>query len=124
MYSAFVIADNKIQLNSTWDMERLWDQVQELNTMGFDVDILGFDNAELLPMLDSNTVTDTLGEWDNMPDFSQEDKTPDSTIYVHFENDSDRQDFAKLIGQSITEKTKTLWYPQQEQMDTKNKAYE
>jgi len=121
---AFVIADNKIQLNSTWDMERLWDQVQELNTMGFDVDILGFDNAELLPMLDSNTVTDTLGEWDNMPDFSQEDKTPDSTIYVHFENDIDRQDFAKLIGQNITEKTKTLWYPPQEQMDTKNKVYE
>lgn len=121
---AFVIADNKITLNSTWDMETLWNQVQELNGLGFDLDVLGFDNAELLPMLDSNTVSDTLGEWENMPDFNQDDATPDSTIYVHFTNDKDRQDFAKLLGQNITEKTKTLWFPPQEQMDTKNKVYE
>lgn len=121
---AFIIADNKITLNSTWDIDLLWSQVKELNELGFDLDVLGFDSAETLPMIDSNVVTDIMGEWETMPDYNQDDKTPQSTIYVHFMNDNDREDFAKLINQNITQKTKTLWYPPQETMDTKNKAYE
>ena len=65
---AFVIADNKITLNSNWDLDLLWEQVQELNTENFDLDILGFEEAEILPMIDSNTVIDIEGEWDNMPE--------------------------------------------------------
>lgn len=121
---AFIIADNKLTLNSDWDTDRLWEQVKELNGLGFDLDILGFDNAELLPMIDGNTVDDIMGEWESMPDYNQDDLTPKSTIYVHFMSETDRENFAKLIGQNITEKTKTLWYPPQETMDTKNKSYE
>ena len=85
---------------------------------------IGFDESEILPMIDTNTVRDISGEWDNMPDFTQGDKTPDSTIFVHFTCDEDRQKFAALINQPVTEKTKTLWFPPQETMDTKNKIYE
>ena len=121
---AFIIADNKLTLNSNWDYDLLWQQVKDLNGLDFDLDILGFDESEILPMIDTNTVRDISGEWDNMPDFTQGDKTPDSTIFVHFTCDEDRQKFATLINQPVTEKTKTLWFPPQETMDTKNKIYE
>tara|TARA_Y100000592_G_C5442932_1_gene304414 strand:- start:118 stop:768 length:651 start_codon:yes stop_codon:yes gene_type:complete len=121
---ALVIADNKITLNSVWDTDRLWEQVKQLNAEGFDLDILAFDNNELLPMIDSNTVLDVSGEWENMPEFVQGDKTPYQTIFVHFTCETDREKFADLIQQPLTEKTKTVWYPQQESMDTVNKRYE
>ena len=50
---AFIIADNKITLNSVWQNDILWDQVKDLDKLGFNLDILGFNDAELMPMLDS-----------------------------------------------------------------------
>jgi len=120
---AFIIADNKITLNSTWDNDLLWEQVKELNGLGFNLDILGFDNAEMLPMLDDNAVTDFASEWENMPEFVQEDATAYRTIRVHFETDRDLELFSNLIGQKLTDKTKSIWYPKQEKNDTESKRY-
>ena len=50
-------------------------------------------------------------EWQGMPGFVQEDQSPFKTIYVHFENRQDINKFAKLVGQTITIKTKSIWYP-------------
>lgn len=62
-------------------------------------------------------------EWEGMPEFEQEDEMPYRTIYVHFENDDAAEEFAALIGQSITDKTKYLWYPEQKRADRTGKGY-
>lgn len=49
---AYVIADNKIALNATWDEELLAIEIEDLTAAGFKTDLLGFDPSEL----GSNTV--------------------------------------------------------------------
>jgi hypothetical protein len=55
--------------------------------------------------------------WKGMPSFHQEDLMPKGSFHVHFESEKDRDDFIKrlghyFVGQKITPKTRTLYYPQ------------
>jgi hypothetical protein len=50
-------------------------------------------------------------EWEDMPEFVQEKQEPFSIIKVRFETEEDLQDFAKIIGQKLTNKTKSIWHP-------------
>jgi len=50
-------------------------------------------------------------EWVGMPEFVQEKQTPYSMITVRFDSEKDLQEFAKLIGQPLTNKTKSIWHP-------------
>lgn len=49
--------------------------------------------------------------WVGMPEFDQEDNPPYKKIFLNFRNEEDYKAFAKLIGQNLTEKTKSIWYP-------------
>lgn len=49
-------------------------------------------------------------EWVGMPEFEQDD-LQGIILHVHFENEKDRADFFNKIGQSFTDKTKSIWYP-------------
>jgi len=49
--------------------------------------------------------------WVGMPEFEQEDNPCYKKIIVSFRNKDDYDEFAKLIDQKLTEKTKTTWYP-------------
>ena len=51
-------------------------------------------------------------EWVGMPEFVQEQQKPYSQIICRFENEEDLQEFAQLIGQKLTNKTKSIWHPQ------------
>lgn len=51
-------------------------------------------------------------EWQGMPEFGHKDLSSFSSLIVHFRNKQDRDDFAKLVEQKITHKTKTIWYPE------------
>lgn len=51
-------------------------------------------------------------EWKNMPEFIQEDQSSYRKIVIHFKNEEDVQKFAELIGQKITPKQKSTWFPQ------------
>jgi hypothetical protein len=53
-------------------------------------------------------------EWQGMPEFVQEDLTSKRKIIVHFRNDDDVKAFSHLIGQKITPKQKSLWFPEME----------
>lgn len=44
---AYIIADNKLALNAGWDNELLAVELNDLNTVDFDMSLLGFDAAEL-----------------------------------------------------------------------------
>lgn len=50
-------------------------------------------------------------EWKDMPEFNQEDLTSHRKIVVHFRNDEDVKKFAELIGQKITPKQPSCWFP-------------
>ena len=88
------------------------------------LDILGFNDAELMPMLDSNTVSDFSSEWEGMPEYSSEDLSAYRTIRVHFNTDEDVEAFAKKVGQDITEKTKFIYFPEETSFDAESKRYD
>ena len=44
---AYIIADNKLALNSGWDTELLSLELEELETNGFNLEVLGFNAEEL-----------------------------------------------------------------------------
>lgn len=48
---ALVIADNQLALNAGWDMEMLAAEIEGLNFEGFDLALLGFDDAKLNELL-------------------------------------------------------------------------
>ena len=50
-------------------------------------------------------------EWRGMPEFVQEKKKPYAQIVCRFDNEEALQEFAKLIGQKLTNKTKSIWHP-------------
>lgn len=55
-------------------------------------------------------------EWVGMPEYDLE---PDTIkIVVNFENEDDRQDFARTLGVSLTEKTRSMWWPPKDRQDT------
>ena len=55
--------------------------------------------------------------WVGMPEFEQKDNPPFKTIYLHFRNKEDFDSFVNLytsqvdVEQTITPKTKSMWYP-------------
>ena len=54
--------------------------------------------------------------WVGMPEFEQKDNPPFKTIYVHFRNKQDFDEFRTKYAQvddeqTITDKTKSMWYP-------------
>ena len=69
-----------------------------------------------------NTIYDALGmedekdfdpveEWVGMPEFKQGKVRPYKTLTVRFDNKEDYEEFARLINQNLTEKTKSIWHP-------------
>ena len=62
-------------------------------------------------------------EWKDMPEFIQEKKEPYSKIIFRFNSEEDLQEFAKLIGQKLTNKTKSAWYPELQRGLNSSKRY-
>lgn len=52
--------------------------------------------------------------WQNMPEFQQADKAAQRQIIVSFDDDEQVREFAKLIGQTITKKTKSVWFKERQ----------
>lgn len=51
---AYIIADNKLSLNAGWDNELLAVELSELEGADFNLDLLGFDEAELSSIFDTD----------------------------------------------------------------------
>ena len=60
---AYVIADNKLALNSGWDEKLLSMEFSDLKGAGFNLDLLGFDAAEIADM--------TQGREVNQPEYDE-----------------------------------------------------
>ncbi len=72
---AYIIADNKIATNSTWDDDLLKVELEALNDLDFDLSLTGFSDDELDLILDDLEVKDGLTDEDHVPDV-EENKTP------------------------------------------------
>lgn len=53
---AYVIADNKIAINATWDMAKLAQEVNALAALEFDLSSIGFNERELDTLLDAEPI--------------------------------------------------------------------
>jgi len=89
-----------------WDFDALANffQVDDLIDWGFkeyELGIIGEGNP------------DTTDLWEGMPEFEQDDLSPIQTIKVNFATIQDREAFAELVGQKLTGKTQSIWYPEQ-----------
>lgn len=67
-----------------------------------------------LDEIDVVVPTDVEVEYEGMPEFSNEDISAYRQIVVSFRNDQDAEAFGVLIGQPVTAKTRSLWYPAEE----------
>ena len=78
---AYIIADNKLALNSGWDTNLLSLELEELETNGFNLELLGFDSKELDELL-APEVVEGLTDEDAIPDVPDEPKTKLGDIYI------------------------------------------
>ena len=110
------IADNKTQELTEWDWPKLGDLFHELDTGEFDLEITGFSETEisgLMHGLDESGKINKEEVWKEagMPGYESEDCTAYKSIIIHFADEAAVGKFAKLIKQTITNKTKYLWFP-------------
>lgn len=80
---AYVIADNKLAMNSGWDNEMLKLEFAELTDEGFDLDLIGFSEEELAEILKNpEQLTEGLTDEDATPDLPEEPTTKVGDIYI------------------------------------------
>jgi DNA modification methylase len=65
---AYILADNRIALNSGWDEELLKLELQELQGVDFDLDLLGFGDDEIERLLNGDQAGGGLTEDDAIPE--------------------------------------------------------
>lgn len=120
---AFAIADNRTSELSAWDDRALVAALSELQG-DFDLDALGFSDLDVSRLLvDDTAPVDPQKEWTGLPEYEQPDMMPERRLIVNFRSDADVQAFAKLIGQDITDKTRSLWHPAAEREQHIDKRY-
>lgn len=69
---AYVIADNKLALNSGWDEDTLRNEIQHLSEIEFDLELLGFGSVELEKLIEDEldmSLLDEIGD-DEVSEFT------------------------------------------------------
>ncbi len=72
---------------------------------------------------DLDELTTWREHWKDMPEFIQNDLQPIQQIVVVFESKKDKNDFAKLVNQKLTDKTKSIWFPEKDHFNASDFAY-
>lgn len=78
---AYVLADNRIALNSGWDVSMLSVELQDLKD-DIDLSLLGFDPKELDELLNPTVENEGLTDEDAVPEAPVEPKTKPGDIYI------------------------------------------
>ncbi len=109
------------QKRGDWDPELLAAVVKELELDLDSEDLvldLGLSSVEMDRLAGVAEVTggatDPNAEWTGMPEFNQPDATSFRAMIVHFKDQAAVDAFSKLIGQTFTPKTKSIWHPKVE----------
>jgi hypothetical protein len=73
------------------------------------VNELAIRGAGMIELFENNNLI--FDEWKDMPEFVQEKQEPFAKIIIRFETKENLEEFAKLINQKLTKKTKSIWFP-------------
>ncbi len=114
---AYRIMDNKSNEYSYWNYDILKQEILDLKNFKIDIGLTGFTEEEINffnPDTDKPS-NNPYEEWrkSGTLDYENADKMGYKTILLHFKEAKDCKAFSELLNQTITEKTKYLWYPQQ-----------
>jgi len=101
------LLDNKITDIAIYNLENIKIELEELD----DVEIKDLFSDIIFEKVDYDDI------YNGMPEFEQEDLTADYQIKVSFLTVQDIQDFGEKIGQKLTEKTRSIWFPAQGRAD-------
>lgn len=108
---ALAIADNRVgQIDLDWDA----DVLLALKDEGIDLTLLGFNDPDIKPEPWEEA-------WRGMPEYANEDERPVRTLFVHFKSAKHVAAFAQLLKQTITDETKSLWFPKVKKATTPKK---
>lgn len=113
--TAFAIADNKAPDGSSFDAEALAATLSALRAEDYDLTAVGFSASEYAKLIGETNgdgvANDPDTQWEGMPECASEDQTAIGSVKVNFARVEDREAFAKIIGQTVTENTRSIWYP-------------
>jgi ParB-like chromosome segregation protein Spo0J len=82
---AYIIADNKLALNAGWDYEMLKVEFDELSSIGFDINLTGFDDSEIAAFNPDYSFLDEAGDLDG--ELDQMAAEVKKAIQIEFEPD-------------------------------------
>jgi hypothetical protein len=94
------------------DKEKLAELLQDVSVRSKDLEIF----LSRIGSGDGMDRQQRMAEWVGMPEFEQQDKTSEFELVVHFAGEQQREQFAALVGQSITAKTNSIWFPAEERL--------
>lgn len=117
---ALAYYDNRTADLADWNTEQIATDIAS----GFDVNKLWspYELEDLLQHAGTVEPIDFDAEWQGMPAFENEAGAVRSLI-VHFETTNDVNKFAQLTGQVITNKTKSIWFPQRKHQDESSERW-
>jgi len=118
------VADNRVAEEANWDDEKLAAVLGMLQAEGLELADTGFAEGELNRDLAESGDNDAALEWAGMPECESEDQTAQNSIIVNFANHNDMSAFATIVGQTITDSTRSIWYPKAKIESIVEKAYE
>ena len=101
---------------AAYDKQQLDALLRDVNTGEAGLQAMLADLANKNGLGEGNNIDEL---WQGMPEFIQEDKLGFHEIKIHFETEEDMKSFGLLIGQTITDKTKSTWFPYKEKENLK-----
>jgi hypothetical protein len=72
---------------------------------------------EKLKNIQNNIVNNWREEWIDMPEYISNYLTPYKTVKIHFRCEEDYKKFGEIFNYKITEKTKSLWFPEMKRLN-------
>jgi hypothetical protein len=115
---ALRLADNRLHEESLWDYDLLKEDMLDLSGLDLDLSMTGFEQMEI-----DGRMFGVSPEWDGMPEFEQQDLQSYKPIKVHFRDATDREAFAKTIGQDVADETRYVWFPKLQRAKYEDKRY-
>lgn len=72
--------------------------------------------SEIIDVHESSHPNDYQNHWKEMPEFISDKNDEYKKLIVHFKTKEDYQEFAKVIGQTLSERTKSIYYPEKNEI--------